>query len=223
MGKSGIYKITNPKNKVYIGQSKDIIKRWYYYKTLHCKSQIKLYNSLLKYGVENHVFEIIEECSAGLLNEREIYWGLQLNSLSNENLNLKLGERNYIISDETRKKRSELMKKRLSNKENHPMFGKKNPNAKKRMLSDKNPMKGKHGKLHHNFGKQFSPNIKKSMQIDKILKNNGFKNIKEAIEFKKVVLELYQQGEKQKEISKILNKNQSTISRIVKNKIWTEI
>ena len=51
MGKSGIYKITNPKNKVYIGQSKDIIKRWYYYKTLHCKSQIKLYNSLLKYGV----------------------------------------------------------------------------------------------------------------------------------------------------------------------------
>ena len=51
----------------------------------------------------------------------------------------------------------------------------------------------------------------------------SLKNIEEAIEFKKVILELSKQGKTQKEISKILNKNQSTVSRIIKNKIWTEI
>ena len=84
-------------------------------------------------------------------------------------------------------------------------------------------MKNKFGALHHNFGKKFLPDVKKNMQIDKILKNNGFKNIEEAIEFKKTVFELHLKGKTQKEISKILDKNQSTISRIIKNKIWTEI
>ena len=45
----GIYKITNPKEKVYIGQSIDIEKRWKrYYYTLNCKSQTALYRSLKK-------------------------------------------------------------------------------------------------------------------------------------------------------------------------------
>lgn len=114
------------------------------------------------------------------------------------------------------------MKERLSNKENHPMFGKSNVGAALRMKKN-NPMKNKFGALHHNFGKKFLPDVKKNMQIDKILKNNGFKNIEEAIEFKKTVFELHLKGKTQKEISKILDKNQSTISRIIKNKIWTEI
>jgi len=71
----GIYKIISPTNKIYIGQSTNIENRWIKYKCLDCKVQIKLYRSLIKHGYDNHTFEIIEECTEDLLNEREIYWG----------------------------------------------------------------------------------------------------------------------------------------------------
>jgi group I intron endonuclease len=85
----GIYKITNPNGKIYIGQSTDIEKRFKYYYRLECKGQTKIFNSLKKYGPENHVFEIIEECSIEQLNEREIYWGLRYKVLNENGLNLK--------------------------------------------------------------------------------------------------------------------------------------
>ena len=68
---TGIYKITSPTNRVYIGQSVDIEDRWSDYKCLDCKSQTALYNSLLKYGWENHKFEIVTLCYDDLLNEFE--------------------------------------------------------------------------------------------------------------------------------------------------------
>ena len=71
----GIYKITNPSGKVYIGQSVNIESRKNNYIKLH-KNSIgpKLYNSLLKHGWEQHDFNIIEECLIEDLNEREEYW-----------------------------------------------------------------------------------------------------------------------------------------------------
>ena len=70
----GIYKITSPSGKIYIGQSINIIKRFKNYKCLSCKDQPIIYNSFKKHGVENHIFEIIEECTIEQLDEREIYW-----------------------------------------------------------------------------------------------------------------------------------------------------
>lgn len=71
----GIYKITSPSNRVYIGQSIRIEERILEYKkNKNCNGQPKLLNSFLKYGIENHLFEIIEECDVILLNERERYW-----------------------------------------------------------------------------------------------------------------------------------------------------
>lgn len=55
----GVYKIINPNGKIYIGSSLDILKRFKDYKKLNCKKQTRLYNSLLKHGWENHIFEII--------------------------------------------------------------------------------------------------------------------------------------------------------------------
>jgi group I intron endonuclease len=71
----GIYKIINPNDKVYIGQSINIEKRWYNH-SHPSKSVIgrKLYNSFKKHGIKNHKFEIIEECELTKLNEREIFW-----------------------------------------------------------------------------------------------------------------------------------------------------
>ena len=71
----GIYKITNKINKKsYIGQSNDIQRRFGEHKTKGGKSRIPLDMAIQKYGMENFDYEILEECSIELLNEREIYW-----------------------------------------------------------------------------------------------------------------------------------------------------
>lgn len=71
----GIYKIENPKGKIYIGQSVNIYKRFLSYAGLrNCKEQVKLYNSLIKYGVDNHIFEIVCECDVDELNEKERFY-----------------------------------------------------------------------------------------------------------------------------------------------------
>jgi group I intron endonuclease len=70
----GIYKITSPTNRIYIGQSRNIKKRFSNYKNLDCKEQRKLYNSFKKYGVDNHNFEVIEECLINDLNKKERYY-----------------------------------------------------------------------------------------------------------------------------------------------------
>jgi group I intron endonuclease len=68
----GIYKITSPSNKVYIGQSVNVIKRWRNYDKRTAGPH--LIRSFNKYGFDNHTFEVIEECSIEQLNEREVYW-----------------------------------------------------------------------------------------------------------------------------------------------------
>ena len=86
----GIYKITNPKGKVYVGQSKDIKNRFKTYMSLRCKTQIKLHRSFLKYGVNNHKFEIVIECDYNQLNELERYYQEIYNCIGNKGLNLLL-------------------------------------------------------------------------------------------------------------------------------------
>jgi len=69
----GIYKITTPLNELYVGKSIDLERRIKSHKTVNNKN-FKIQHSIKKYGVENHLFEVIEECSIELLNERERYW-----------------------------------------------------------------------------------------------------------------------------------------------------
>lgn len=101
----GIYRITSPTGRIYVGSSKNIYKRWKSYYRLSCKEQPKLYHSLNKHNPTNHIFDILEECVPGLLSDREIYWGLHYDVLSRVNLNGHLGRFKKIISDETINKR----------------------------------------------------------------------------------------------------------------------
>lgn len=105
----GIYKITSPKGKIYIGQSIDIYKRFRTYKSLSCKSQTILYRSFLKYGVENHNFEIIIECSASEMNDLERYYQDLYSAMGKNGLNCKLtktNDRSGKHSEETKLKLS---------------------------------------------------------------------------------------------------------------------
>lgn len=82
----GIYKITNIKNKPYIGQSITLLKRLEDYKKLNCKTQPRILNSLRKYGSENHKFEIICECEVHELDQLEtLYKKFYLNKLGGWN------------------------------------------------------------------------------------------------------------------------------------------
>lgn len=109
MGKvCGIYKITSPTKKVYVGQSINIKKRWENYKSGYCKSQTKLYNSFCKYGTKNHRFEIIQECNPFELDDLEKYY-IQSHQCFNSKYGLNLlsaASGKQIISDETRQKQS---------------------------------------------------------------------------------------------------------------------
>lgn len=132
----GIYKITNTSKRIYIGQSNNIEKRFKMYKKLYCKLQIRLYNSFIKYGVENHKFEILCECDIKELNDKERYYQ-DIFSVTNKNgmncsltkssdrngshsketkLKISLASKGKIISEETRKKISNSNKGKKSNR-----------------------------------------------------------------------------------------------------------
>lgn len=110
----GIYKITSPKKRFYIGQSVHIRKRWSDYKHLKCKDQLRLYNSLKKYGVKKHKFEILHQCEPEKLNELEVYYIKLFQCFNNEyGLNLRAGGNKSILSPESKKKISESLKGRI--------------------------------------------------------------------------------------------------------------
>jgi group I intron endonuclease len=77
--KAFIYKIVSPNGKVYIGSTLNYKSRINQYKRLHEISQTKLYNSLITYGVNNHIYEIIEECDIKYRYEKEHIYGLYYN------------------------------------------------------------------------------------------------------------------------------------------------
>ena len=104
---TGIYKITSPSKRVYIGQSVNIERRFKDYLKTRCKGQLKLYNSFVKYGAENHVFEVLVLCDKKDLNETERYFQDLFDVLGKKGLNLKLtkaSDRSAEHSLETRQR-----------------------------------------------------------------------------------------------------------------------
>lgn len=101
----GIYKITSPTGKIYIGQSVDIRKRWKEHKT--DTYPCKLRSSLISHGYKNHIFQILEECEIRNLNERERHFQDFYDVLGPNGLNLKLTE----TSDKSGKFSQELKDK----------------------------------------------------------------------------------------------------------------
>jgi group I intron endonuclease len=103
---TGIYKITNPKGKVYIGQSVNIKNRILSYKTGHCKGQGGIYNSIKKHGWGSHSFEVVKVCDVDSLNFWERNYQDYYNSV-NDGLNcraVKSEDKSGYLSNETKKK-----------------------------------------------------------------------------------------------------------------------
>lgn len=99
----GIYKITNQvDSRCYVGQAKNIRDRW----NSHCKCGLgidtpqgnKLYQAMLKYGLYNFTFELLEICLPEELNNKETYYIKLYNSVDfgyNSNQGRINGSSNY--------------------------------------------------------------------------------------------------------------------------------
>jgi group I intron endonuclease len=125
----GIYKITSPSGRVYIGQSVNIENRFSHYKRLDCKGQVKLFKSLKKHGCEAHIFEVIEECSVDNLSNREGFWQDFYDAIK-KGMNC----RRVTSDDKSGYDSPETIEKRVAKQR-----GVKRPNSS--------------GEKHHNFGK----------------------------------------------------------------------
>lgn len=157
----GIYKITSPSGKVYIGQSVNIKVRFRNYNNLKCEKQIRLLNSLVKYGVKNHIFEIIENCNREKLNERERYWQEYYDCTGKQGLNCSLTGTNnskQVVSETTRLK---MRNSRLGVKWTEKLRATKKERYKK--------------ENHKNYGKHLSEDTKRKIAIkskERMLTNN---------------------------------------------------
>jgi group I intron endonuclease len=108
--KTGIYKIINViNNKVYIGSSSNILKRFNEHKSYLRKNKHPNYYlqcSWNKYGKDNFEFHIVEECYEDILVDREDFWMRYYDSMNRDKgYNLVLADR-HDISEETRNKMS---------------------------------------------------------------------------------------------------------------------
>lgn len=176
----GIYKIISPSGRIYIGQSRNINKRFNGYKKLmkSNETQLRLLRSFKKYGVNSHIFEIIEECIVENLNVRERYWQDKFNVLGEQGLNCVLTATDvlpFIQSKETKRKRSG---------ENHFMWNKKHKDETKKRMSESAKLRKasedtkkklseiRKGNKNHFYGKTHNDSSKLIMKEKKIGLNN---------------------------------------------------
>ena len=220
--KIGIYKITNPKGNIYIGQSTNIYERWNVgHKYSHTRKKgvgNKLKNSYKKYGWENHIIEIIEECSIDVLNEREIYWTIYYDSYKT-GLNSQIGGFTGYHSDEWKFNQSQNNKgtKRINNqvkkRPEHSKFLKDNP-SKCGLRYARTPQHKEHlSQIIVDMWKEKKTEISKKISINKIGK--GLKPI--------ICDTLFgMEFESTTEASKMLNISAGNICDVLKgNKIHT--
>ena len=124
-----IYKITNPKGRIYIGKTTRLNDRISSYRNNHKSGQKIIERSIEKYGWDKHKFEVISESTADHLSELEIQYIKEYNSFHYDNpngMNLTrggeglLGKKhsqdtiNLMIAKRTGTKRSETTKKLMS-------------------------------------------------------------------------------------------------------------
>lgn len=157
--KIGIYKITSPTNKIYIGQSWDLNKRKNKYKTCLDKRQRYIYASIQKYGFQSHKWEIIHELpldtTQEVMDRYEILYWEQHKSCGFEMMNIREPGRGGRNSEETKQKMKENNWNAKHKGELSSSWGKKHTAehiAASHKKGKDNPMFGRKGKLHPRYG-----------------------------------------------------------------------
>jgi group I intron endonuclease len=120
--KGKIYKITNKENGlIYVGCTINPLEKRFYehlYRCFNTDYKSKLYNSIKKYGANNFMIELIEECDLNVIYETEKKYIKELDSYHN-GLNSTFGGEGclgYVHSSEMKIKISEAIKNGNSHK-----------------------------------------------------------------------------------------------------------
>lgn len=138
---TGVYLISSPTNKVYVGQSWNLEERYKDYKICDVKGQHKIYNSIKKYGWKAHKFEVIFELSENTTQAWLDYWETffwnYYKSEGYEMLNIREPGSRGKMDEETKRKIgiSNKTSRKLSGHE-HYLYGKKFSEEFKKKLSD---------------------------------------------------------------------------------------
>jgi group I intron endonuclease len=217
--KCGIYKITSPSGRIYIGQSTNVEARILYYKRLYCKPQPLLYASIKKYGWGAHKFEIIHRCEPSELNGLEKYYVELYNCFNtNHGLNLKGGgggsgklsdaaKQKMILKNKGRQRTSAelavLEKMRLSN------IGRPRPDAVRKKIGAGNKISLKGRKRSEAEKNKISAG---RYAISKLLPKQIFK-----------IREMLRAGEKMRVMVKTFGVAKSTIYSIRDGKTWQHL
>lgn len=116
LDESGIYAFRNILDgKVYVGQTKHVRTRKKQHERGDTNNSRRFHNAMKKHGAEAFEFIVLEYCSEQNLDEREVYWIEELDSLYPNGYNLSSGGGAlHSHHPETRKKMSENMKKRYA-------------------------------------------------------------------------------------------------------------
>ncbi|MEJ2905059.1 GIY-YIG nuclease family protein [Pedobacter panaciterrae] len=122
----GIYKFTAPNGAIYIGQARNLERRYLEYQTELIKKHRRLYQSVLQFGFEAHVYEVVEYCNFSDLNERERFYQDLYDVCGERGLNCRLTmtdnkkgflvpeSRDKIRGSHIGKTRTDLTKSRIS-------------------------------------------------------------------------------------------------------------
>ncbi|HEX5186721.1 MAG TPA: hypothetical protein VFV86_07505, partial [Nitrososphaeraceae archaeon] len=148
-----IYKITSPSGAINIGQTWNIKIRFKIYSNNNCKGQIKLYNSLKKYGWDNHQKEILvtlnENISQETLDWYETFWWKIYKDAGFEMMNIKKpGSKGKHSKDTIKKMKNSHLGKKLTKehienlKKPRPGSGPKGPRLDSTKIKIKNSKKG---------------------------------------------------------------------------------
>ena len=187
----GIYKITSPSGRIYIGQSVDFKRRYSEYENLNnIIGQTRLYNSFVKYGAENHVIEFIEECKFPQLNIVERKWQDYYNVIGKNGLNCVLtktdelprvvceetrikisnGNKGRIVSQKTRNKLSKIHKGRKCSEETKIKLSKSNTGKTMSLEAREKLSKINIGKKHTEESKKKMSESKKGKYSEETLR-----------------------------------------------------
>lgn len=155
----GIYKLTSPSGKSYIGQSRDIKRRLGRYRISQCNGQPGIYRAIKKYGWDAILVEILCECSADDLNSMEVHYIEKFNTLSPGGYNMNTGGGfDYTFSEETRRRMSEAAK-----------------GVKKNPMSVLKTAKSNTGKKRTQEQNEYQSKIRKGIRLSDLAYENGIK------------------------------------------------
>jgi len=149
----GIYKITSPTGRLYIGKSKNMKRRFGEYKNRKDNGSF-IQRSIVKHGWDLHVFEVVHECDESELNKWEKYYIKAFDTFNTEHgMNLTEGGDCAKMSEVTK------AKMKVSKKINNFWVGRKHSEESKEKMRE-----GSKGNKN-NLGKKRTEESKAKMSI----------------------------------------------------------